>query len=210
GEVPPVKLPKGLMVIGGPAGYTVGPGMYTARLIVGGDTLEQTFSWKANPKLEVADKDWQAQADAAGQLYGAMKALYTDVEDMRHVKKQVQALIVQLEAAEEPNAVLIEQGEQMVANWDSLEATLVQVKQKTFQDVINFPNKLNAELNYLLGTIMQSTPPLTKGQGEMLDDLLERWNATHAAIEKSLGADLEAYNAAISKAAVPHLSRKTK
>lgn len=97
----------------------------------------------------------------------------------------------------------------MVAQWDSLEANLVQVKQKTFQDVINYPNKLDAELNNLLGTIMQSTPPLTKGQGELLEDLLGQWEEAHAAVAKSLGSDLEGLNAAIAKAAVPRLSRKT-
>ena len=65
------------------------------------------------------------------------------------------------------------------------EENLIQPKQKTFQDVINFTNKLNAQLLHLRGYVASVEPKLTAGSKERLQDLLQQWQgykATHDAI----------------------------
>ena len=53
--------------------------------------------------------------------------------------------------------------------------TLIQAKQKTFQDVINFNNKLNAQLIQLKSYIDQANPKVTNGAKERFGDLMNDW-----------------------------------
>ena len=71
----------------------------------------------------------------------------------------------------------MEKGEALKERITQWEESLIQPRQKTFQDVINFNNQLNAELMYLRGFIDVAEPTLTQGAKERLSDLLQEWNA---------------------------------
>jgi hypothetical protein len=49
---------------------------------------------------------------------------------------------------------------------NSWEENIIQAKQKTFQDVINFKNKLNAQLIQLKSYLDQADPKVTNGATE--------------------------------------------
>jgi hypothetical protein len=53
-----------------------------------------------------------------------------------------------------------------------LEEKLIQPNQKTFQDVINFPNKVEAQLLHIYGTIDGIQPPVTNGQKKRAADVI--------------------------------------
>ena len=55
------------------------------------------------------------------------------------------------------------------------ELNLIQPDQKTFQDVINFNNKLNAELMYLKDFVDAEDPIVTQGAKTRSLDLLAQW-----------------------------------
>ena len=50
---------------------------------------------------------------------------------------------------------------------NSTEKTLISPKQKTFQDVINFRNQLDAQMLDLLNTINGNIPPVTGGENTL-------------------------------------------
>ena len=64
---------------------------------------------------------------------------------------------------------------------------MIQSNQKTFQDVINFNNKLNAELMYLKGFVDSEHPKVTQGSLDRFSDLKTQWE-NH---EKELSAIIE-------------------
>ena len=74
------------------------------------------------------------------------------------------------------------------------EEKLIQPSQKTFQDVINFNNQLNAELMYLKSYVDTSLPQLTAGARERLNDLLVQWQAFAKERDQLVSEEFEAYN----------------
>ncbi|GIS57494.1 MAG: hypothetical protein CM1200mP1_14320 [Candidatus Neomarinimicrobiota bacterium] len=58
---------------------------------------------------------------------------------------------------------ILEAGEKAINALDKWEGKVLQTKMETFQDVVNFLNRLNSHMINLLGTIDASDPPLTQG-----------------------------------------------
>ena len=76
-------------------------------------------------------------------------------------------------------------------------------KQKTFQDVINFNNKLNAQLMDLKGYVDVAEPKVTKGAKERLQDLLAQWRTFETERNAIVDGEMVAYNAAFKALDLP-------
>jgi hypothetical protein len=85
------------------------------------------------------------------------------------------------------------------------EKNVIQPKQKTFQDVINFNNKLNSQLINLAGYINQAAPKVTSGAKTLLNDLLRDWNVYKAEHDTIITTEMSAYNDAYKNLKLPAL-----
>jgi hypothetical protein len=83
------------------------------------------------------------------------------------------------------------------------EERLVQPKSTTFQDVVNFPSRLDAQLLQLMGVVDGAEPPLTAGQQERFRDLELLWGEERAKLNQLLGAGLEGFNTLALRHGVP-------
>lgn len=202
----PIKGIKGNMVIGGLNGYQKGPGEYSFQLIAGEDTLTQAFNVLPDPRFGASLNQYQEKENSMVLAYEAVKDLYQYVKDMRSVHDQIDALLKNLGESKEE---LQQSGKSLQKELKELEGELIQTKQKTFQDVINFENKLDADLIYILRSINGSPPPVTKGQKDRLNDLLEDWQLIEAKINQVLGTKLDEFNAAIKQKAIPGIIMDT-
>ena len=86
---------------------------------------------------------------------------------------------------------------------------MIQPKQKTFQDVINFPNKLDVALMHIYGTIDGGEPPVTNGQKQRVADLKAEFSKLEQALA-TLETNVEAFNTLIRQKSVPFIAPKTK
>ncbi|MEO0469112.1 MAG: glycosyl hydrolase [Bacteroidota bacterium] len=206
--MPAVRPPKGLMVLGGQSSYEVMPGKYQARFSMGGDTMLQSFLVKADHRFDFTSDELKPQKRLQAALYTAIEELYDEIKDIRQVKADAESLLGRLDEENEQHNALKSEIEDFTTNLDSLMETMVQAKQKTFQDVINFPNQLDAKLNHILNTISGAEPPLTSGQQQRADDLLKEWDAKKVALTQLLDKKRKEINAMVQKAEIPYLSRK--
>ena len=71
---------------------------------------------------------------------------------------------------------------------------MIQAKQKTFQDVINFNNKLNAQLIRLKSYLDQPEPKVTAGAKELYQDLMKDWNVYKTERDAIIQTEMKAYN----------------
>ena len=76
-------------------------------------------------------------------------------------------------------------------NW---EKKLIQPKQKTFQDVINFNNKLNAEYINLKDYIDASEPQVTSGAKDLFNDLNSRSDDLMKEINQIISEDFKNFD----------------
>jgi gas vesicle protein len=136
---------KNIFVFGGLSGSRVAPGTYTVRLSLEQDTLETSAVILPNPSIKASTKDFNEQQNMLVQIENILKEMHRSVNQMRDAKEQLKSYAKRLKDNEQA-AALLKKGEALekrVKNW---EENLIQEKQKTFQDVINFNNKFNAQL----------------------------------------------------------------
>ena len=89
---------------------------------------------------------------------------------------------------------------------DLTESKLISPKQKTFQDVINFRNQLDAQFLDLLNTVNGNIPPLTNGELQRFDDLHFTWMEIKKSYDKVL-ENVKSINNMIIENSVPFISK---
>ena len=98
---------------------------------------------------------------------------------------------------------LLEKGESLMKRITSWEENLIQPKQKTFQDVINYNNKLNAQLTHLKGYIESAEPKVTKGAIARWTDLQNDWQVYENERQAIVQEEMSNYNAMYKELGLP-------
>ncbi|MGB5818474.1 MAG: glycosyl hydrolase [Saonia sp.] len=183
-----------VFVYGDYKGPRVAPGKYTLRLSLEEKTSETTVTILPNPKINATDSDFKEQQAVLEQIAKTIRNIHTSVNQMRSAKSQLETYAKLLKG--DPKAEnLLEKGETLIKRIETWEENLIQPKQKTFQDVINYNNQLNAELMYLKGFIDAAEPKVTQGAKERLNDLLADWKVYENEHNAIVNTEMSAYNA---------------
>ncbi|MDZ7808576.1 MAG: glycosyl hydrolase [Gracilimonas sp.] len=191
----------GYFVFGSTLGYRVSPATYTARLTVDGQISEQSFEVMADPRVEVTE-GYDEQQRLLRKIYSTTDEIHESVNEMISVREQISGLI----KATEDHAMGKEVAENGKAVNEKVTAwieSVVQPKQETFQDVINFPNKLNAQFLYLYSSINGIVPPVTEGTKQRLSDLQQEWNERKRVMQTILTKDVAGFNTIFRENDIP-------
>ena len=100
---------------------------------------------------------------------------------------------------------LVAVGQTAMKRINQWEAQLIQPKQETFQDVINFPNQLNAELITLAGALDTNDPRPTKSSLERLEELAKHWQKLSQEFQAIVDGPIRDFNAAYKESGLPAL-----
>lgn len=174
-------------------GGLVGPGTYTIRLVTPKDTFEQTVEVLPDPRIKADPNSYEKQQEALTLIQETVRDIHLRVIAMREVKQQVDLMVSTLSKLDGFQE-LAGAGKNIGKKIDEWESLLIQPKQETYQDVINFPNKLNAELMTLLRKADTADPTLTQGVNTRLKDLLGKWAAARQTMQSILDNDIAAFN----------------
>ena len=197
----------GLFVFGNLAGRTVSPGQYTARLTVQGESQSVNFDLRPDPRISVPTGAFAAQEQFIEEAGTMLSSLHQSVTAMQQAQSQVDALIGRLN--DHPEADRIEEaGNALTDSIHTWADNLVQPKQETFQDVINFQNKLSAQILALIGSVDGTTPPVTQGAQDRLLDLRQEWNGHRDTFDR-LVIQLRAFNQLLRDLNVPGIVVET-
>ena len=101
-----------------------------------------------NPAINSTAQDFSEQQKMLVTIENTIREIHESVNAMRSAQTQLQSHAKLLKDNKNMTA-LIEKGETLSKRIKSWEENLIQANQKTFQDVINFNNMLNAQLNDL-------------------------------------------------------------
>ena len=188
-----IKVSEGVMPAGPGReleGYNVGPGSYTVSLTHGSYTQDQTFDVLPDPRDGLSAAVIAQKMDIVKNLYKEVVALYKGLDDLQEVRKQIKNMTDRLPNDEEIN----EMGNSINESIDEVENELISPKQETFQDIINYRNKLDLQLYNLMQTINFNIPPVTEGEKALAKELLEKWDAVDGKLSKVLNEDIGEFN----------------
>ncbi len=169
------------------------PGEYTARLTVttGGRSTshEHSFHWMADPRSGSSDADLQAQFDLAMRITARTNEANDAVWTIREVKRLVNE---EIEAA--GDRALERAGDALIEALSHPEAEIYQVRNRSGQDPLNFPIKLNDKIGGLLGVVLTGDYRPTDQCYEVFADLSAQLQVQLDAIERTWETELAAFN----------------
>jgi len=182
-----------VFLFGSHDGSRVAPGNYTLRLSLENTQVETDVKILPNPKINASTEDYMEQQLFLKEIEGMIKDIHESVNQMRSAKKQLKAYANLLESNEKADTLVV-RGEALIKRINSWEAHLIQPKQKTFQDVINYNNQLNAELTYLKEFSDTADPIITQGARERLNDLKKDWSVYEKERDDIINQEMSTYN----------------
>lgn len=195
------KVPDIMVFEGSLDGRIVPPGKYQVRLRIGDETWTQDLEIVPDPRRTATMADYQAQERFLAAAAQMAEEIQTSVLRMRDVKDQVEDYVKR--TRENARGEDIEKaGKDLVGRIDVWQEHLIQPKQKTFQDVINFENKLIAQVLALIGSVDGAEPPVTRGARERLADLEAVWSGHRSTMESLLTEEVAAFNRLIEEAEI--------
>ena len=195
---------KGLKFFQGLGGHYVPPGNYIARLIVDNDTTTAEITILAYPEVNAPQSAHDEQYEFLNNIADVFTETHESVNKINAIKKQLitqKGLIKELENVED----LIVLNDTITSTINEWLEHLIQPKQKTFQDIINFPNQLNAELVDLIGRTDGLIPNVSEGNKLRFKDLSKQWSIYKGQMASKIIGPLRSYNKLYKKSNIPSI-----
>jgi hypothetical protein len=203
---PPVKIPGAFYGGLGPQGPLAVPGAYQVKLTAGSFTQTVPLELRMDSRLKsVTVADLQKEFDLSLKIRDSNNELHTAVNQIRELRSDLETL--KKWAGDTPQA------KQVIAAADALdkkmtpiEEQLIQVKMKSSEGNLRYPNELNQALAILTSTVEYADAAPTQPQIEVYDLLNTRLQAQLKALHEVFSHDLPALNELMHKTGVPALT----
>ncbi len=195
-------------------GYTGGvkaaPGTYVARLSVNGSSWEQEFRVLADPRLDVAQADYEEQFRVAMAVRDSLQAVHDAIRTVRAVSAEVEASVNRADAAGVGEQVT-PLADTITANLGEVEGRLIQTRSESGQDPIRFPGMLDNQLAELYGAVTGTDGYISGGpegrptQGAMRRflDLNQEWEELRVRLQFILENDVQRFNELMESLGLP-------
>jgi len=166
------------------------PGRYQVRLKVGDQTETQPLIVQMDPRLKgVTQADLIAQFQLASQVRDKTSEADEIVILARDIKKQITD-----RTGKAKDAALTSAGEKLAADLSAVEEEVYQVKNRSNQDPLNFPIKLNNMISALFRTVEAGDGAPTVQSYQVFKELSGRLAKVQARLDGVLKTELSAFN----------------
>jgi hypothetical protein len=155
---------------GGTYGPMAPPGEYRARLIVGSDSSEVEFTLLKDPRSESSDADLVEKFEFLIETRDKLSETHQCIIDIRSMRDELNAL--KKKADPETDKDLIDLVNKINKEMREIEEALYQTKNRSSQDPLNFPIRLNNKLAGLSGTVSMGNYKPTDQAYRVKEDLI--------------------------------------
>lgn len=188
------------------AGMTRGPkavpGNYQVKLTVDGKTLTESFELRKDPRIETTQDDFQKQFDLLSKISAKLTETHEAIISIRDVRKQANDTATRVK--DHPGGKAIADAARALSDkLTAIEEELYQTKNRSSQDPLNFPIKLNNKLAALAGSVDGSDDRPTDQSYQVYDDLAGRIDAQLAKLKAVMSSDVPAFNKLVRDKEVP-------
>ena len=138
---------------GGTQGPKAVPGMYAARLLIGGDSVSVPFEIKPDPRSSSSRADLEAQFDFLIEVRDKLTKIHVAIKHIRDVRNQVDDLVGRLQDDDDGADTIRQAAEDLSEQLTKIEEALYQTKNQSPQDPLNYPIRLNNRLSGIASVV---------------------------------------------------------
>ena len=175
----------------GPKAY---PGSYSVRLKVGDSVLEEQFKILKDPRSSSTNEDLKEQFDFLISVRDKVTEIHKSIVQIRSTKDQLKNL---KEKLSDEHIEINKSIDSILERISKIEENLYQTKNRSGQDPLNFPIRLNNKLAHLLSVASRGNFKPTDQMYGVRDELIEKINAQLLKWENIKSSDLDKLNATI-------------
>jgi hypothetical protein len=166
-------------------------------MTVNGETQTQSFTLLKDPRISATQNDLEAQFALLMKIRDTLSAANDAVKTIRNVKYQIDEL-----KAKAPKS-FTSAATPFVARLSAIEDSIYQTKNRSGQDPLNYPIRLNNKIAALGGVVGSADFRPTDQSYVVFDTLTTKLAAQLGALQRSLTNDLPKLNAILAKAGQP-------
>jgi photosystem II stability/assembly factor-like uncharacterized protein len=176
------------------SGRKIVPGTYTVLLKV--DGVEQTTALQlhADPRTNSTAAEYAAQDELLAKLEKDVTDIHVAVTRMRGLIKQINDM-VKLVENDNSKSEMVTLSKSLIKKISEWEGKLIQPKSQSYDDVINFVNKLSANIIFVHGEVNSNVPYVTAGQKARYEELHAEWLVYQKEMEQLMNKDVADFNA---------------
>ena len=177
------------------------PGTYTVRLTVGDQTQTVPLKLLKDPRSDATQADLDEQFAFLITIRDKTSQANDAVKTIRNVKSELSQRVARAPAARRP--ALAKLVDPLVDQLSAVEGEIYQVQNRSGQDPLNYPIKLNNQIAALMGVVASAEAKPTAQSSQVFKVLSAELDAQLAKLETLLGANLGAVNAELARLDLP-------
>ncbi len=183
---------------GGLMGPKAVPGKYKAKLTINGQAQETEFEIVKDPRTEGSIEDIKAQFDFLIQVRNKLSETNNAVKRIRSAREQINRVTEPMKGKEDMKDVT-ELAKTILADMKKVEEALYQTKNRSGQDPLNFPIRLNNKLAGLSGEASGSDYRPTAQVKAVYQDISSKIDEQLAILNKIISQEVPKLNALVKQ-----------
>jgi photosystem II stability/assembly factor-like uncharacterized protein len=202
-----VRFPGMILWAGEMRGPRVVPGRYQVRLTVDGNTMTESFAVKPDPRLTTSAADFAKQLELGLKIRDKVSETHRAIIQIREVRKQVDDLLKRI-AGQPSYKVINDAASVLNKSLTGVEESLYQTKNRSSQDPLNFPIRLNNKLAALAGVVQSADAAPTDQSYAVYDDLAAQIDAQLVKLDQIMKTEVPAFNQLVRDQNIPAVTVK--
>jgi hypothetical protein len=180
------------------------PGEYRVRVTANGETKTARFQVMKHPALtEFTDDDLREQFRVAMQIRDKVTAANEAVIQIRDLKTQIGD-----RTTKAADRALTAEGNRLSGSLGTVEEALYQVRNRSNQDPLNFPIKLNNKLAALQRSLETGDMRPSAGVLKVFEELSAELAVQLSKLDRVIETDLTVFNRKLEARRIPPVERK--
>ncbi|MDE3145519.1 MAG: glycosyl hydrolase, partial [Bacteroidota bacterium] len=204
---PPAEKLDGLILWNGNIdGPKVAPGKYHARIRFDKDSIDVPFVIKGDPNYAMTEKDYDDQVGMLLQIRDKFSEVQRAIKNIRAIRTQINDFTARIDLKN--NKEIKQSADTINKQLTKIEEALYQTKSKSFQDVLNFPIRLNDKISGLYDVAASGYNPPSKQVKEAFADLSAQADVQLNKLKKIMNDDVASFNKLIRDKQLPVIGLK--
>jgi len=193
-----------IMWAGRVTGPLAPPGRYQVRLTVGERSTTRAFRYVPDPRVRTSAADYAAQFDFLVRVRDRLSEANRAVVRIRDLKTQLDQ-VTQRAAGQSGEQAIRAQADTLRRRLSAVEEEIYQVRNRSSQDPLNYPIKLNNRIAALAGVAASADARPTDQAVEVFGILSGLLQAQLDRLEQIVQTDVPAFNQLVRDSNVPAL-----
>ncbi len=206
-QYPPAEPSEGMILWNGaPGTITAAPGTYFAKIKVGTDSTETSFTVKATPNYKTTQAEYEEQFAFLQAVQNKFNEVQKGIKDIRTLRTQMNEFVAR-QGKDCPKEIK-DMSTSINKELTAIEETLYQTKSKSGQDPLNFPIRINDKLSGVFDVANSGINAPSKQSKDVFTDLSSQADVQLNKLKKIIAEDVPRFNQLIRDKSLPVIGVK--